>query len=299
MEMHTKKQSVFKEVLYYALWLILGIVPVLLLIFMVAFLVIRTTVVPHQALILVVASIWLVTYLRLKKNNMSYSDIWLRFRPRSKLLMELILGFIVGAAIITIVFTTLWVTGLLTFTPVAVTSSLALALFTSLFYTLIQSGTEELIFRGYLLKILVRKSGTFSILVTSVVFSMMHFHHGVNLVGWFNIFLFGVLTAQMVFTWNTLWMPIGFHVGWNFFQHDLFAFSVYGWTRQGIFDLKLVIGRDIITGGSYGPEGSMITTLILLIIIGLLILLANKKYMAAGGEKGSYQGKEFNEKWKL
>ncbi len=276
METNAKMQSVIREVLNYTLWLVLGVVPVLLLIFLVAHLVFRTTAVPNQALVLVVAALWVVTYLRLKKNGMNFGDIWLKFSPRPKLLVDLLLGFIIGASFITIIFVSFWGTGLIAFRPAVLTGSLVLILLATLVYTLIQSGTEELIFRGYLLKVLARKGNTFAILVTSLVFSIMHFHHGVNPIGWLNIFLFGVLMAQMVFTWNNLLIPVGFHTGWNFFQLNVFTFSVYGWTNPGLIDLSLLSGRDIITGGDYGPEGSLITTALLLLTISLIYLWKRK-----------------------
>ena len=276
MDANTKQQSVFREVAIYTLWLLIGAAAVILLVFLFTYLVFRSKVVANEAMIMLVAVIWIVTHIRLRKNGMSYSDIWLKFTPR--FLVKLPLGFNIGAAFIVIIFITLWTTKLITFQPNTVTGLLIMVLLANLVFTLIQSGVEELVFRGYLLKILAGKGHAFAIVTTSAIFTLLHFHHGINLVGWLNIFFFGVVMAQMIFTWKNLWFPWGFHAGWNFFQTDIISFPVYGRLRVGLLELNLVPGRDIVTGGSYGPEGSLLTTaLLVLLMIAIFYLPALKR----------------------
>jgi len=286
---NTKQQSVFREVAIYTLWLLIGAAAVILLVFLFTYLVFRSKVVANEAMIMLVAVIWIVTHIRLRKNGMNYSDIWLKLTPR--FLVKLTLGFNIGAVFIVIIFITLWATKLITFQPNTVTGLLIMVLLANLVFTLIQSGVEELVFRGYLLKVLAGKGRYFAIMITSTVFSVLHFHHGFNPVGWLNIFFFGVVMAQMVFTWKNLWLPWGFHAGWNFFQTDIFSFPVYGRARMELLEMNPVTGRDIITGGSYGPEGSLLTTVLLLIFIIILYSLPTIKCKFGGsfgdsGKKG-------------
>lgn len=271
---NAKQQHIFRDVIIFGLWLILGAALTIFFMMLIVSLVFHANSMPHQAGILLYVVFWFITYLRLNKNGMTFADIWLNCKINSY--MYSAIGFLIGAVFISVIFGILVAAGLINYKTNILSKSLILVLLVSLGFTLIQSGTEELLFRGYLLRVLSKKSRFFAIIVTSTLFSILHFYQGVNPIGWLNIFLFGILTAQMVFIWKTLWMPMGFHAGWNFFQHDIFTFSVYGWTRPGLLDLNYVPGSDTISGGSYGPEGSLITTVLLLLFVSLAALLERR-----------------------
>jgi hypothetical protein len=74
---------------------------------------------------------------------------------------------------------------------------------------------------------------------------------------------------------NRLWFPIGFHFGWNFIPGYLYGLPV----SRIEFDSFLkpdLFGADILTGGSYGHEGS-ITGIFARMIVFLLLYLIEKK----------------------
>jgi uncharacterized protein len=54
-----------------------------------------------------------------------------------------------------------------------------------------------------------------------------------------------------------LWLPIGLHIGWNFFEGPVFGFAVSG---MGSFTLirQAAAGRQVFTGGAFGPEAGLI-----------------------------------------
>lgn len=122
-------------------------------------------------------------------------------------------------------------------------------------------------FRGYLLKLLSGNGRVLAVVLTSALFSAAHFWQGVNLMGWLNIFLFGVLATQLYFLSRSLWMPAGFHIAWNFVQMSGLGFPVYGRENSGLFQVTLLT-KDLVSGGAYGPEGSLVTTLLLVLSIG-------------------------------
>ena len=62
------------------------------------------------------------------------------------------------------------------------------------------------------------------------------------------------------------------HLTWNYFQGPVFGFEVSGLNTIGIFNQNLS-GHDIITGGEFGFEGSIIATIL---IIGIIYFLDRK-----------------------
>jgi membrane protease YdiL (CAAX protease family) len=72
-----------------------------------------------------------------------------------------------------------------------------------------------------------------------------------------------------------LWLPIGLHIGWNFFEGPVFGFAVSG---TGSFTLirQVPTGPDLLTGGAFGPEAGLIVIPALL-LGGLLIYWYTRK----------------------
>jgi uncharacterized protein len=124
--------------------------------------------------------------------------------------------------------------------------------------------TEELIFRGVLFRIVEERTGTWIALVlTSVLFGASHlFNPHASVWGAIAVAIEagGLLTAAYVAT-RTLWVPIGLHFGWNFAAGGIFSTEVSGnGTPQGLLDATMS-GPMAITGGAFGPEGSLYSVL--------------------------------------
>lgn len=105
---------------------------------------------------------------------------------------------------------------------------------------------EELIFRGVLLYILIKKlGGTKAILISSISFGIYHwFTYEVlnDPVNMFWIFLItfsaGYIYALGYFKTNSLYAPIGMHFGWNVVQSFIFSAGNIG---SGLFVQKLPV----------------------------------------------------------
>ena len=54
-----------------------------------------------------------------------------------------------------------------------------------------------------------------------------------------------------------LWLPIGLHIGWNFFEGVIFGFPVSGTETFRILN-HTVSGPSLLTGGDFGPEAGLI-----------------------------------------
>lgn len=123
---------------------------------------------------------------------------------------------------------------------------------------------EELLFHGYAFQLLMRKLGAFqTLLPIGVLFAAAHANNLDS--GWlsgFNTFLWGAFLGLCFLRAGDLWLPIGVHLGWNW-ALPLLGANVSGF-RMGTTGLVLNwnIG-PLWSGGDYGPEGGLLTTLVL------------------------------------
>jgi len=122
---------------------------------------------------------------------------------------------------------------------------------------------EELIFRGYSFQLLAGRYGTYRILLPAAV--LFAAAHAGNLnsspISLFNTFLWGVILGYAVLRSGDLWLPTGIHFGWNF-TLPLFGVNLSGF-RMGLTGRTLEWrAGDLWSGGSYGPEASLLTTLL-------------------------------------
>ena len=124
---------------------------------------------------------------------------------------------------------------------------------------------EELIFRGYILNSMMDSSSRWVALAgSSALFAMMHAGNPSVWSNWVpmtELFAAGfILGISYTFTKN-LWFPTFFHFGWNFFQ-GLLGFEISG---INVDSWKMISHEntgtvpDIISGGAFGIEGSVIT----------------------------------------
>ena len=120
---------------------------------------------------------------------------------------------------------------------------------------------EELLFRGVLFTSVERMFGSWAALVvSSLVFGMVHL---MNPAGTMEGALFiaveaGILLAGAYMLTGRLWMSMGFHFAWNYTQSAIFSGIVSGTgAAQGL--IKATIdGPDLLTGGSFGLESSVL-----------------------------------------
>ncbi|MFF0116609.1 CPBP family intramembrane glutamic endopeptidase [Streptomyces prasinus] len=142
------------------------------------------------------------------------------------------------------------------------------------------SVTEELIFRGILFRIIEERTGTWiALTLTGLLFGLSHLlNPDADLWGALAIAIEagGMLAAAYAAT-RTLWVPIGLHFGWNFAAAGIFSTEVSGNnTPQGLLD-TMTSGPTWVTGGDFGPEGSVYAVLFgVLVTIGF-IWLARKR----------------------
>ncbi|MCD0447234.1 CPBP family intramembrane metalloprotease [Glycomyces sp. A-F 0318] len=139
--------------------------------------------------------------------------------------------------------------------------------------------SEELVYRGVLLRILEQWWGTgLALAFTSVLFGMSHLINpnatlwGVTAIAIEAGFMLG---AAYIAT-RSLWLPIGIHFGWNFAASAIFSTEVSGnGTPQGLLDAA-TSGPMLVSGGEFGPEGS-VYSIVFCVLTGIVFLWLAKR----------------------
>lgn len=134
-------------------------------------------------------------------------------------------------------------------------------------YTVVGYG-EEVLFRGYLFQSFVE--GTNKIIATlsiSLLFAAAHAGNpNASVFGLINVGLAGIWLSIAYFKTRALWLPIGLHISWNFFQGFVYSYPVSGTTSEKEqIGKAIVTGPEWLTGGAFGPEGGALATLMLII----------------------------------
>ncbi len=118
---------------------------------------------------------------------------------------------------------------------------------------------EELMSRGYHLQTIASGMGVFwGLLISSVIFGLLHL--GNPNATWLSpagIFFAGLLLGYAYLRTRQLWLSIGIHIGWNFFEGVVFGFPVSGLDTYRL-TRSTFSGPVLWTGGAFGPEAGLI-----------------------------------------
>jgi uncharacterized protein len=140
--------------------------------------------------------------------------------------------------------------------------------------------TEELIFRGILFRIVEQWTGTWIALVlTAALFGMAHlFNPHATVWGALAIAVeAGAMLAAAYAATRTLWLPIGLHFGWNCAAGAIFSTEVSGNdTPDGLLH-AVMSGPTALTGGEFGPEGSVYAVLFATVLTVGFLWLAHRR----------------------
>ena len=118
---------------------------------------------------------------------------------------------------------------------------------------------EELLSRGYHLQTIASGLNLFwGVIISSAVFGLLHiFNPNATWVSAAGIFFAGIYLAYGYLRTKQLWLSIGLHIGWNFFEGVVFGFPVSGLDIYALTRIK-VHGPELWTGGAFGPEAGLI-----------------------------------------
>jgi len=147
-------------------------------------------------------------------------------------------------------------------------------------FWLLQGGTEEVATRGWLLtRIAARTNLPLAIGISSSLFGILHLgNSGVTFISLLNIVLDGVLAGLLLIYTDSIWLVVAQHGTWNYVQGNLLGFQVSGTGADAsIFSFTMGSGPDWLTGGEFGAEGSIITTLVLLVSVVIVYRLGERR----------------------
>ncbi|MBS1953135.1 MAG: CPBP family intramembrane metalloprotease [Cyanobacteria bacterium SZAS-4] len=124
---------------------------------------------------------------------------------------------------------------------------------------------EEVIFRLFIFQTCERRWGTTpALVITSVSFGMVHLINTVQhstfeqrLLGcMFLVFEAGFLLNALFLVNRRVWLPLGMHWAWNFFEGPIFGTIVSGQNFGASLLVAQTSGVMLASGGPFGPEGS-------------------------------------------
>lgn len=138
----------------------------------------------------------------------------------------------------------------------------------------LQGFYEELVFRGFLMISIIRKNTILvAVVANSLLFGLTHgLNNGFQVLALFNLILFGIFESIYLLKTGNIWGVSAIHSMWNFIQGDIYGFNVSGMAQsQSMFIFK-ISNCEIFSGGTFGLEGSLLTTIVLLSAINMVIL---------------------------
>lgn len=139
---------------------------------------------------------------------------------------------------------------------------------------------EELLFRGVLFRSLEDLFGSWASLIISA--SVFGFAHLINpeatVTGAIYISIeAGLLLAAAFMLTRRLWLSIGFHVSWNYTQSAIFSGIVSGNEPQPGLIRSNIQGPEILTGGSFGLESSIVAFTLCTTVGLILLVIAHRR----------------------
>lgn len=210
-------------------------------------------------------TIAVVFFFRRDLDNRSISSMGFPLKGKSK---DLLWGFIVPASIIVIGTTILYISNSISIIGIDFNASDFIYGF---LLFIIVALNEEILCRGYILNNLMDTMNPYwSLIISSSLFTLMHgFNDNLSWLGFFDLFIAGILLGSTYIYTRNLWFPISFHLFWNFIQGSVFDYNVSGLNINSLFKFDMIV-KNSFNGGDFGFEGSWLCTLLNIVAIAFI-----------------------------
>lgn len=133
-----------------------------------------------------------------------------------------------------------------------------------------QGAFEEVLCRGIVQQLLQKKSIPVAVGVSAALFIIPHIGNmdfsapAIAVTAVINLILISVIFSLLTIRFNSIWAACGLHSIWNYILYSILGLNLSGndEINTAVFDMSSV-GDNILNGGKYGIEASIITTAVL------------------------------------
>jgi len=198
-------------------------------------------------------------------STLAIGSYWLLYRKyehrvitelaTNRLWKKLLTGILIGSGLQVLTILVIYLFG--GFTIIAVNPFSAVVIpFTVAFTVAI---LEEILLRGIVFRLTEEKWGsTIALIISGLIFAGLHLvNPHVTVISILCITAVGVLLGAAYMYYRSLWVPIAIHFGWNFTQNGIFGAITSGNEKTSSLLTTQISGSEILTGGGFGPEGSI------------------------------------------
>jgi membrane protease YdiL (CAAX protease family) len=131
--------------------------------------------------------------------------------------------------------------------------------------------SEELVFRGYPLQILMKGLGPWgSMILISSLFGLLHASNpGATVLSVLGTILAGIALSVAYLKTRSVWFPYGIHLGWNVGLSMVLGYPMSGIKTVSILTTE-VSGSQALLGGDYGPEAGILGMVVFVAVAGVI-----------------------------
>ena len=225
------------------------------------------------------AGIWLVLFLNglIKKNRPLFKAYGTGCKGNNAL--NLLIGYLIGIGMNGAAILMAWMHGDIRMYFDKFELIPFVILFAAVF---VQSAAEEMVCRGFIYQRVLRTYRNkfwLAVLVNSVFFGLIHLgNDGISAMAVVDLVVTGLLFSAMVYYFDSLWMAMAAHAGWNFTQSILAGLPNSGnVVPYSVFKLDAATARDsFFYNVAFGVEGTVPAIAIQVVVLAALVAIGIK-----------------------
>ncbi|MBQ7275261.1 MAG: CPBP family intramembrane metalloprotease [Clostridiales bacterium] len=189
-------------------------------------------------------------------------------------------GALIGAVLVLISTIVILLTGAIKFNGVFDKINIPMVVAMLICYVL-QGAMEEILCRGVVHQLLIKQTSVpVTIGVSAALFTIPHLS-GMSgdspmivAAAIVNLILISVIFSLLTLRFKSIWAACGLHSVWNYILYSILGLNLSGNDEivASVFDMSSV-GSNILNGGEYGIEASIITTAVLAAMIAFVVMV--------------------------
>ena len=221
--------------------------------------------------VLAVAATLAVLFARRFLDRRSFVSLGLSNRRAA--VADIAFGFCLSGLMAALVFLLMWQVGAVDGFSIDLSGPALVAILgVPLAVTILVGYWEELVFRGYLLQNMADGMGMkWAVVVSCLLYGLVHaMNPHASVLSSAIIVLFGFLRIYGYLATGLLWLSMGMHIGWNYFQGVIFGFAASGQGSDVTLLSPQLAGPAWLSGGDFGPEASVLIIPVLLVALWLM-----------------------------